>query len=86
MLNVIPGKELEILHSRKGRFSILVDKVDCSVVTGTITKGFARYFSEANRVPGDTISVDTDSPFVKILCESSETQGPAGQSSGGPEQ
>lgn len=82
MLNVERGKEVDILHSRKGRFSILVDDVSGSVVTGTITKGIARYVSEANRARGDTISVDTSNPLVKLLLVSAETQYPAGEDTG----
>lgn len=61
------GKELKIDHSRKGRFTILVDEVTGAIVTGTITEGTARYVSEPDRVVGDRTTIDTSRPMVTII-------------------
>lgn len=73
MLNVVPGKEIDVLHTRKGRFSIVVDEISGSILTGTISKGVAHYISQPNRLEGDAICIDTSSPLVELLCESDES-------------
>lgn len=76
MVTIVPGKEINIVHSRKGHFSILVNKVEGSVVTGTITKGVARYLSEEDRIEGDSITVDLSLSFIKALTEPPEADEP----------
>lgn len=60
------GQEYDISHTRKGNFRIKIVRQRSSLLTGVITKGFARYLSEPNRTIGDQITIDTLSRFVKI--------------------
>jgi len=66
MSKIEVGKEYDVVHCRKGRFRIRVDKVSGTMVTGTITDGEAVYLSEPSRVPGDGIVMDTSRSFITL--------------------
>lgn len=66
MSKIEVGKEYDVDHMRKGKFRIKADKVSGSLITGTITKGEAKYMSEPNRVLGDVIILDTSRSFITL--------------------
>ena len=51
------GRTYKVNHSRKGKFSLCVTKVDGEWVTGTITGGAAHFMTEDSRTSGEDVTV-----------------------------
>lgn len=66
MFPVEIGKQYDVHHARKGYFRIRVIGVDGHSIYGMITRGKARYISEADRGPGDRITLDRDFPGLVL--------------------